>query len=218
MWNKIEYYDLKKRDLKSLFPSLFFSMEFKDHTQPHLLAYDNEYFYIENDKCYLLPFEIDRRIIKEDWKVDEVQCWFVQSRLEGMVESEFQNSMYLVDKFYEDENGNRVDAEHIDSVSTYQNITDGFFTYRCPDCRNGNFTRGYKINGVVYICPVCHAKVLILSSNIKINEKVYEFISELKSILSSSIENKEETLGKIQDYYAEYKKEIKKIFDSEKNE
>jgi len=76
--------------------------------------------------------------------------------------------MFLNDSTYENEDGNRINRENIDCVGTYEYLSDGFFNWKCGNCKlKEGGARAYKISGIVFTCKYCNNKNLLVRTDME---------------------------------------------------
>ena len=81
--------------------------------------------------------------------------------------------MFLIDDYYEDENGRQIRRHEIECLGTYKTIVDGFFTWCCGDCGKEDSTRAFRIGGTVRACSKCKKKNLLIRTDFKyMNQKM----------------------------------------------
>ena len=81
--------------------------------------------------------------------------------------------MFLNDERYENERGESIHKAEIETLGTYRHQFDGFFEWQCGNCNKVHRTRAFKIGGVVFPCPNCNKKNLLVRTDIKfINQKM----------------------------------------------
>lgn len=96
----------------------------------------------------------------------------------------------LAQKEYVNHNGEKISAEKVEGVTTYNHIADGFYNWPCYSCgeMNGSRACGWPIAGQVLVCHKCEMHNLLLTSSTDDSNKGQKFAIEFdkeKSVIDA---------------------------------